>query len=368
MRFVYAGFYILNNSGVETNPGNDQPIEIAVEWPGVGTVQVTFGGQNVGNITNGLAELVSDPIYPSAFGLPSFPANTQFWLRRRSTLLLNERNTKHGGAGGSGESTFYSDPAGGYASQLLGTGAMVQRAGGATASAELGPAAIIGRAVGSPDIAVGVIGDSLADGNNDTNIAGDGSAGGGWIARGLWNVNGRPVPWQKQTCGGSTVRNLVLGYAKRAVYWKYWTHCFLAYGTNDMAVAGRSGAEALADLMTATAALKAAGLRRVEIPLIPPRVTSTDSYATTANQTPVTNYQTGGTRRDALNDGIIASVGTGGLDDYFNPNPVFADSVALDRWAVNGSANYWTNDGVHLTAAACAAGAVPLNARIGTWV
>src|SRR5688500_11845164 len=139
MRFVFGGFYLLNGSGVETNIGNNQLIELAVEWGGA-TQRVTFGGANVGTIVNGIAEYVSDPIHPSAFGLSKFAKNTAFNLRSRRTVALNDRHSKHGSSGGTSEATFYCD--GAPASQLLLTGGMSQQVGGATAQAELGPNAI----------------------------------------------------------------------------------------------------------------------------------------------------------------------------------------------------------------------------------
>lgn len=364
MRFVYCGFYLTNGAGVETNVGNNETIELAVEWPGVGTRRVVFGGANVGTIVNGVAEYVSDPIYPSAFGLANFPANTGFNLRSRRIVALNENHSTHGISGGPGESTFYCD--GAPASQLMGTGGMTQQAGGATAAAELGPSAIIGRAVGVPDIAVIAIGDSILNGSNDTNIDGDGSDGGGWVMRAAWSVNSRSVPIMKMSVGGSGAQYMAAGMTKRQAYFKYGTHAICNYGTNDL-VSGRTAAQVLADLQTIWAALKTGGLRRVEQALIIPRVTSTDAYVTTANQTPLAGFATNGAGRDPLNNSIISNVGSNGLDAYLNMNPAVADATLLDRWKITGAANYATTDGAHPEPVIHTAMGTTAASRMATW-
>jgi hypothetical protein len=372
LRFVYSNFYLLPNSGVETNAGNTFTLQVAVEWPGYGVRQVTFSGSaDPVTVADGIAALVSDALLPSAFSvaLTAFPKNTVFWLRSRRIVAQGARHVKHGASGSSGEITTYNN--GTFPSQLLAEGAMIKRTDGADAQAELGPQAIIGRAVGTPDIAVCVIDDSIADGNNDNDIAGLGSAGGGFMVRGLWNVGGGSIPWIKQTCGGSTAQNMANGLTKRSVYWQWVTHVFCDYGTNDFVSGARTQAQVLADLRTIWNATKTASgskVRRTEQMWLIPRVGSSNAYVDTAGQTPINGFAVGGDRRDALNVAMQANVGQNGLDAVLNPNTALADGALPDRWRVNGTANYATNDGVHPSPAAHVLAAPVMAARAATWV
>jgi hypothetical protein len=369
LRFVFAGFYLAASNGGETNGGNDVPIQIAVEWPGKTTTQVTFDGGNLqGNIVNGVDQYISDPFYPSQLGLTKFDKGTTFFLRRLSQVPSTGLFVpRHNSSSSSGEVTQYSD--GLSASQLLGTGVMTTPTGGVQTKAVYGPAAVIGRPIGTPDIAVLGIGDSImgAQGEAANDLEDNGSPGGGFFFRGLLSVNSRVVPSGRIAVGGWTANNFVTA-TKSATYFKYYTHALCEFGRNDMvSPVSRTAAQTFADLKTIWAALKAGGIRHVEQSLIIPSTTSTDSWATTANQTPITNFQTGGTLRDALNTSITGSVGANSLDAILDFGTSVSDTVALDKWAVTGAANYATADGTHPTAAIHAAMGTVLNTRAATW-
>lgn len=362
IRVVYSGYYMANGTGIETLPGNDASLEVALEI-GAQVVQFTFGGQLVGTLSNGLAELVSDPIYPAAFGLTKFDKNaTSYWLRSRQVVTSGQNHVRTTGGGTpTGEGTQYSN--GLSASQLLSTGALVTPSGGASAGAEIMPSVIIGRTIGTPDVAALVIGDSIADGSNETVTSGSGVNDSGFISRGLYQVNGRTVPLSKMTCGGSSVRYMAAGMTRRRALFKYFTHAVCNYGSNDGVVENRTSAQVLADLKVVWAALKAEGVRWIEEVGIIPRTTSSDSFATVANQTPRPNFETGGAFRDALNAALQSNVGADGLDAYISVSASFADGTSLDKWAVPSK----TTDGTHPSAAAHASAAPTITARAETW-
>jgi lysophospholipase L1-like esterase len=130
---------------------------------------------------------------------------------------------------------------------------------------------------------------------------------------------------------------------------KYASNVICELGTNDINTS-RTLAQIQSDLQTIWQAAKAAGVRRVAQTLIIPRTTSTDSWATAANQTPVSGFATGSTR-DQLNAWIKAQVGQGLLDGYIDPNPQVEDQANLGKWQTNGTASFATTDGTHPTAA-----------------
>lgn len=364
IRLSFSGFYIANGTGVETSAGNTQSLQAAIEWPGAPTqvVQITFNGANTGTIPDGATEYLSDPIYPGQFGLKEFPANTDFWYRERRTVTSGQTHTKTQASAGTGEGTYYSD--GLSASQLIATGPMSLPAGGANASCEFGPSAFLGRPIGTPDIAVYILGDSLLDGTNDNQIGGIGLNNGGYVMRGLYSVAGRTVPSMKASCGGTQAQYFAAGFLKRRAFLKYCTHAICNYGTNDAVTASRTAAQVLADLRVLWGVLQGgdSNIRYMGQIGVIPRTTSTDSFATVANQTPRAGFENGGAFRSALNDAIKSYVDSE-ISEYIDIATVFADPVLTDRWAVGA-----TTDGTHYQPAYAALAGSALAAVAAAWI
>lgn len=363
LRLVFSGFWIANGTGVETVPGNTQSLQAAIELPGAPTqvVQVTFGGSNTGTIPDGVAEYLSDPIYPGQFGLTQFPANTTFWYRERRVVTSGQIHTKGQSSQETGEGTYYSD--GLAASQLVATGVMTLPAGGANASCEFGPSAFLGRSIGVPDVSCVIIGDSLFDGTNDNQIGGIGNGGGGYVMRGLYSVAGRTVPSIKMACGGTQAQYFAAGFLRRRAFLKYVTHALCNYGTNDAVTGSRTAAQVLADLRVIWGVLKGgdSNIRHVVEVGIIPRTTSTDSFATVANQTPRAGFETGGAFRSTLNAALQGYVGTE-IDEYIDVSPAFYDPAQPARWAVGSTA-----DGTHYSPAAAVPAAAYITAAAASW-
>ena len=75
------------------------------------------------------------------------------------------------------------------------------------------------------------------------------------------------------------------------------------------------------------------------------RTSSTDGWATSANQTYSTNWGPG-SKADAVKQFIDAGVANG-LYDYITSTPSYRDAGDPWKWATNGTANYPTSDGTH---------------------
>ena len=368
MRLVFANFYIdqlaaATPTGQELSPGNSYAIEAAIEIPGAPNVVVraTFGGASTGTVPNGAAEYVSDPLYPSQFGLTTFAPGTLFWVRERRLIAIGEKFTRYGSLANaiSGEGTKMSN--GASASQVMGTGEMVMPSGGSSLHCCFAPSLIIGRAIGLPDIAIVGVGDSIVNGSNDPIFggAGDGTDGhGGWFTAGLWDVEGRAVPHCLMAGNGTTViaateaPGFATAFAKRRVYLKYFTHAVDNYGTNDY---GKSPPESAANTLLRRrklwAALRGGDSRIRHVTAVPilPRCNSTDSFATLANQTARSGYESGGQFRDPMNSGLEAALTDKSVDAIFPINSILADPSAPGKWRVDGTANRYTDDGTHPT-------------------
>jgi hypothetical protein len=92
-----------------------------------------------------------------------------------------------------------------------------------------------------------------------------------------------------------------------------------------------------------------------------PRTTSTDSWATTANQTPVAGATVGG-KTDLANQ-WFASIDGQELEDY-KAITSFRDVDEGQKWVATGAANYATTDGIHPSTAIHTAAAAELRSAV----
>ncbi len=208
-----------------------------------------------------------------------------------------------------------------------------------------GAAVITGR----PDRAVNsllLVGDSIARGYGSTDAFGDQNRDFGIFERaiagdyGVMNIS---------SPGGTMV-----GYNNPTIYSRTYSvisalntgtisHTLIALGTNDLA-----GGASLANITARVNAIRNyfRGLGHlVSASTIVPRTTSTDSWSTTANQTPLSGFELGG-HRDQYNADI--QDGTIDLDwSAVNADMSLRDNVTTDAWAVPISGADYTNDGIH---------------------
>lgn len=234
-----------------------------------------------------------------------------------------------------------------------------QWAGGANGAVV--PSRILGKpAFGAAPRVVAIIGDSIAQGASHSL---DQALGGFTLA--LKNQN---VPSVKIAKGGETGVSFatIAASSRRLAACAGCTDAIVQYGTNDFAGASTL-AQVQAALITVWQRLVRMGMS-VRQTTITPRTTSTDSWATTTNQTPVAGF-TVGAKREQFNEwvrdgapilaGVAVATGSnagGTLRAGTTGHPLVgyievADAVESARnsglWKVTGSANGWTSDGIH---------------------
>jgi hypothetical protein len=167
--------------------------------------------------------------------------------------------------------------------------------------------AILATTKSAHPVMVGLIGDSIVSGEHDNPV----TMGG--FERGIAAAG---VPFTKAAIVGETANNFT-GQAARQYRGRYLagcTHVLGDYGVNDFS-GSRTTAQIAGDLLASWAWLKAQGMR-VYWTTITPRTTSTDAFATTANQTPVAGA---GAPRAALNDWLRAGAPVNGSGAYVAP-------------------------------------------------
>lgn len=212
-------------------------------------------------------------------------------------------------------------------------------------------------------------GDSIADGVGE-GAAGSGAAGSatlgsgfsnsGYIARGLDETLGLNYAAKISLPGDSwsnlaTVSN-AMKYRIEMLKLANPNWLDIGLGTNDIATGTGLGQIAIwAQSVNATFKAAVPGLK-IRQHCILPRTTSTDQWATIANQSDVAGF--GGSRQQTVNNTYIRALSPSwGHDSYFDPN--FAaengyflatpptNTVDSNRWVVNGVAQYASADGIH---------------------
>lgn len=112
-------------------------------------------------------------------------------------------------------------------------------------------------------------------------------------------------------------------------------------GGNDISN-GRTLSQIQADLRATWALLRASGVRIIQTDYTPV-TSSTDNWATTANQT----LPLHATVRQQVNDWLKSQASTGQFDTLVNISDLVSDVTG--KWLVDGTANKFTVDGTHLS-------------------
>lgn len=182
---------------------------------------------------------------------------------------------------------------------------------------------------------IGIIGDSRIIGTGDTSVDATGDTG-------YCRLFGDQFAYTSMAAAGDTLSAIVTNSPKRlAILDTYTTHHWVSAGLNDF-VAGSTGAAVLAFLNTFLAGRP--NYSRIITNDHAPATTSTDSWATTGNQT-ATAFEA---NRVAYNSGVLALQG---LNQILRIETLEKASGSAFAWIVNGGANFATADGTHETTA-----------------
>jgi len=187
------------------------------------------------------------------------------------------------------------------------------------------------------------VGDSIIHGTGNDNLI-DSTPGRqvvwGWARRWCYDklpcdVFGYPGGTVEQF---ATIANAPFGHAAIDSYSA--NSAIIAFGANDCLT--RTAEQIIAGYTSLISRFRAKGILKIIGVTIMPRTTSTDAWATTANQTPATGFGVGGVR-DVVNAWIKS---TPLLNGYIDPCPVV--EAPGNVWKTGGK----TTDGIHLRQAA----------------
>jgi hypothetical protein len=326
LRVALPNFFIAVN-GTETGSGGISTVTASVEYPAGVFTQLKFSGNASGTIADD-AYTISDEVSVA------IPKDAYFFIRwwcSNPAGVVYQVSTSPG---------LCFDSANGEAMTYHATTVTDQTMGGtvvATAQTITRPLAILGRTTAKT---VCILGDSRALGLTDSfSAAGAQQTMIGSVARGI----GQSFGYIQLARQGATLSAWLTHNTKQLALAAYCSHIVNEFGINDL-----NGGSSPATLLSNIAAMRAlfAASKPFFQTTLSPWATSTDSYATLANQTTASLNA----NRVSVNTSIRA-----GLPDvaaFFDIASITESSLNSGKWIVNGAANYATPDGIHETQAA----------------
>jgi hypothetical protein len=312
LKIAVANFY---GSNTDAAPGADATYTASIEYPAGTFTQVTFSGSATGTVTNG-DYLLSD------FVNVTIPQDADFYVR---LFYNNTAGMTYCGQSpqDAANGDFFAFAPSGLTDQTM--GGTITSSGGLNAAY---PAAIVG--VSNKPV-VALIGDSRCYGQADTYVGTSGNRGeiAPSIAPSLATLSvatpsDRTISW-------------VTNHPKRLALVKaYATHAVVQLGINDLG----SNATA-AQVQTSNLAIGTAIALPTWYCTVAPKTTSTDSFATLANQTIFAQDAARVTYNNAVRAGLPSASG------FFEIADPVESSRDSGKWMVNGTANFATTDGLH---------------------
>lgn len=257
---VFPNFYVPSSSSVETGPGAAATITASVEYPiGSARQQLKFSGLAQGSIPNN-GMVFSDYLTLAV----SIPKGEPFrlWHYRTCASGLPYGATQQAPMLGEGAQF------GGSVADVTMSGAI----GGSDSGSVYGPIAILGQ---TKQRTVAILSDSIdwGDGDRFNSYFGDL----GVLARSI----GPYYAYSKLATPGDSAVEFVASHDNRLAIAQYASDIIIGYGTNDLPT--RTDAQINADMLT-IAGYFGVG-KNLYSRTITPITTSTDNWATIANQT-----------------------------------------------------------------------------------
>lgn len=349
LQIMHAGWLVGQNTG-EANASNDCRVSDTLEINGT-VVRVQYSSSNDGDLNPG-SNLISDVVTPSQFGLSVFPAGMEIWGKTEmevaiGEVLLQSRQNAFANVA-SGEGCVRAGT--GATTQLDTAGPLTTGGGWATADEAYLPLAILGKPTSSM-MAVATMGASIVYGVDDGSGDGVQPSGGGFMRRAINHVDGAIKIASVSLARPSEEANTLAGsMTNRLTVMQYINHVILSQGGNDY-TQGKTVNGTITNVRSIRSQIKTANSSAhiTELYLFP-KTDSTDGWTTQGNQTPRTDFETGGTWRDAFNDTLVSDVGVNDLDAAFNFTAgVVTDTTNLDRWRTDIQS---TTDGTHPSSSA----------------
>ena len=359
LKLLFSGTVHLDSGESNINNYLIEKAALEKETGGAAFTPIYFGGSRSVNVTSGTAELLSDAILPSSFSLANFARGSVYWARVLISVAPSASFPRTAIANGTNESTLMFNPVTCGVSDVDGTGVPSYGVGtGGTGPSDFNFALMFAPIVVGVPISAGGkyfagIGDSILEGDGDVTAIPGGGVYKGFFARSL--VDSDFVSNVYAGCNFALYGSIGSMWTTAPVskmLLKYANVTVEEYGTNDPTYSWSAAI---------WAASKAEGHYVIRTKLLT-QTSSSDGWATTANQTKNANYTTPTGNRIVFNGDIAAQEGIL-YDDFvsFDTDVLHTDR---DLWKAPG----YTDDGLHPTSLAHEAMAARLRAAYASIV
>lgn len=355
LRLLLDNWRLAYTTNTMINAGNTLPIQGAsLEMGGV-VKPFYFDGSLSTVLADGASDVVSDAIKASDFGLTTFARGTTVYVK---LLVMFDSasasflcNSSARAVSQSGARVGWFDPTVTTSSDVYAAGQWTVTGTAVTSRSNGYVPKLVGRHVSSDAKVWLSVGDSISQGTGDTSSTSR-VAGLGWMSRATRDssdTDASQVGYMSLAVHGSA-STLPVADARYAALIKYATHAVVMYGTNDLGNngTGTTLATIQARLAAVYSLLRTNGITKILAGHLLPRTTSTDSWATEANQT--YSGGTGGWDSTGIpsqtNAWLTAQVGS--LVDGVQHWPSIRGTDEL-KFLVSGAASYATADGTHPT-------------------
>lgn len=330
---AFGNLSIGSNGEVPGQPANTITVMAALEYPASSYTPIFFQGRRAVTL-DAMAQVWSDPIAIRV------PAGATYYIRTYMTVT------------GTWYQQGYTD--GGTVVGSQGTSEVDQTLSGTisgTPSRPYIPQGVRARNQSAATLRIAGFGDSITGGVGD-------STGKGWFMRAFANY--RKI---RLAQSGEKATSVVgVNGSKRLAMAAGCNAAFHCYGVNDVNF-GRTAAQIEADLASRWLAHQNRGWVGYGATLTP-ITTSSDSFATLANQTvnandavrvAVNTWLRAGAPLDPTTKAVVAAGTNGALVAGDGTHPLkriydfaaVAESGSTGKWVVTGAANYATSDGTH---------------------
>ncbi len=330
LKVAFPNFYVpggLNGGSFsETAPGGNATIKAAIEYNGASS-QLLWSGSASVTVTDGTISALSDAL------TISIPKDAAFFVRcyysNSAGVLYNpgtgDMSSTSGADNSNGESYRIGSA---VTDETLSTGAI---ANGTLTDGRIYCPILIVTTTTRPSVLL--LGDSHQHGYHDAYTGTSGDRG--LLARAFGALGG----YCELGTGGAKASDFIASHTLRVSLAPYFSHVACVFGTNDI-TNGVSASTVVTNLQTIAGYFPN---NLVWVGTIPPVSTSTDSWATTANQT----TESHNANRVSLNGSI--RTGISGFNRSLEIADILESARDSGKWIVDGSANTYTDDGTHGT-------------------
>lgn len=312
---------------------------------------ITFNGLRSVTLAAGDYDIQSDAISPAPFGLTKFSRGELYWIRAIITVPTTSGRIPFGGraiAQRTGTSfTWYNPSTYTITNGVDSTGAITGTGTSYYARSAGWNPILLGRFTSGDPMTVFGCGDSIHFGQGDTTavpngygIFGRSCVDADGVSNARANINFNRI--------GSSTGDFTTGYPWMRNYMKYCNTLVDNYGTNDLGSGGAGSVATIeANLLLIWGYFKSFNPNgKIIRSYIYPRTSSTDSFTTLSGQTITVNFDVKAPQLNTWFDSKVADGTITAVAGYSTTMTAIASGEPL-KWAVNGTANYPTGDGVH---------------------